>query len=85
MPVDLVSDSAKGKYPSDVWQVGEVVVDSFKIWIPPNYGPKRLGLWSGLYKGNYRVPVTSAGRTRKTGDNSVVFPTVNEVNQQYRD
>lgn len=60
---------AEGEYPTDVWQVGEVVVDPFKMWIPPGYGPKRLGLNLGLYKKNYRVPLTDKGQKYGGGDN----------------
>ena len=70
---------AEGRYPTDVWQEGEVVVDPFVVWIPPRYGPKRLGLYTGLYKGNHRVPISTAGRRPKSPDNrslalEIVFP-----------
>lgn len=57
------------KYPTDVWQKGEVIVDRFKIFIPPGYGPKKLGLHTGLYKGNYRVPLTDKGVKPGASDN----------------
>lgn len=60
---------AEGEYPTDVWQVGEVVADPFTIWIPPGYGPSRLGLYTGLYKKKYRVPLTDRGKAYGTGDN----------------
>lgn len=60
---------AEGEYPTDVWQVGEVVADPFSIWIPPGYGPRRLGLYTGLYKKKYRVPLTDRGKAHGTGDN----------------
>ena len=60
---------AKGDYPTDVWQVGEVVVDRFTVGIPPGYGGSAVGLHSGLYKGNYRVPLTDAGRAPGGRDN----------------
>lgn len=60
---------AKGEYPTDVWQDGEIVADPFTIVIPPGYGPKRLGLYTGLYKGSYRVPLTSPGRQPAGQDN----------------
>jgi hypothetical protein len=70
---------ADGDYPTDVWQVGEIVVDPFKIWVPPGYGPKQLGLFTGLYKDKYRVPLTDRGLAHGTGDNrsravEIVFP-----------
>ncbi|MEL7369479.1 MAG: hypothetical protein AAFN74_11240 [Myxococcota bacterium] len=60
---------ARGLYPTDVWQVGEVVMDRFSVSIPPGYGAPALGLYTGLYKGNYRVPLTEAGRAPGSSDN----------------
>lgn len=57
------------KYPTDVWQVGEVVVDRFAVDIPPGYGAPELGLYSGLYKGDYRVPLSDSGRSAGGRDN----------------
>lgn len=70
---------AEGKYPTDVWQEGEVVVDPFTVWVPPRYGPKRLGIYTGLYKGDHRVPLTESGNRPKTSDNrslavEITFP-----------
>lgn len=70
---------AKGKYPTDVWQPGEVVVDEFTLWIPPQFGPKRLGIYTGLYKGNYRVPLSDRGLKPAGSDNrsmavEIAFP-----------
>lgn len=60
---------ARGRYPTDVWQEGEVVKDEFSIYIPPGYGARHLGIFTGLYKGNYRVPLTEPGSRPRTGDN----------------
>lgn len=60
---------AQGDYPTDVWQPGEVIVDRFKVGIPPGYGAPALGLYSGMYKGNYRVPLTDRGRVPGGTDN----------------
>ena len=60
---------ASGKYPTDVWQVGEVIVDEFKMSIPPGYGAPAVGFYTGFYKGNYRVPLTQAGRAPSGRDN----------------
>lgn len=60
---------AKGQYPTDVWQVGELVADPFIIWVPPGYGPKKLGIHTGLYKENYRVPLTDPGLRPNAGEN----------------
>lgn len=60
---------AKGKYPTDVWQDGEYIADPFRVYVPPGYGPKRLGLYTGMYKGNYRVPLTTPGSRPSGRDN----------------
>lgn len=60
---------AQGDYPTDVWQVGEVIVDRFSVGIPPGYGAPAVGLYSGLYKGAYRVPLTENGRVAGGRDN----------------
>ena len=60
---------ADEKYPTDVWQVGEIIADPFTLWIPPGYGPKRLGINTGMYKKNYRVPLTNRGKKQAGSDN----------------
>lgn len=60
---------AEGRYPTDVWQVGEIVADPFRIFIPPGYGGKHLGIFTGMYKDDYRMPLTNAGVRPKTSDN----------------
>ncbi|MBI4818930.1 MAG: hypothetical protein HY791_21850 [Deltaproteobacteria bacterium] len=52
---------AKGKYGTDVWKPGEVVADTFTVSIESDYGPRQLGIFTGLYKGDYRVPLTNKG------------------------
>lgn len=59
----------RGRYPTDVWQEGEIVKDTFTIYIPPGYGAKHLGIFTGLYKDDYRVPLTDPGVRPRTGDN----------------
>ncbi|MCC7384958.1 MAG: hypothetical protein IT384_24145 [Deltaproteobacteria bacterium] len=70
---------AGGKYPTDVWREGEIVVDPFTISVPGTYGPERLGIFTGMYLGDYRVPLTDKGPG--VGDNEnrsrpieLVFP-----------
>lgn len=64
---------AKGKYPTDVWQPGEVVVDPFKMKIPAGYGSNRLGLYVGLYKELYRMPLVDGGKRSKTSDDRLLM------------
>jgi len=68
---------AKGKYPTDVWQDGEIVADPFKVFVPPGYGPKRLGLYTGMYKDNYRVPLSSEGKRPSGRDNRSLAVEIN--------
>jgi len=60
---------ADGRYPTGVWRVGEYVKDPFSIRIPGSYGPPRLGLYSGLYRGDDRLRLTERGRKSGTADN----------------
>lgn len=60
---------ADGKYPTDVWREGDVVVDPMSLDIPPGYGPPQLAIFVGLYLGNYRVPLTSKGSAPADNDN----------------
>lgn len=60
---------AQGKYGTDVWQPGEIVVDTFSIAIESDYGPKQLGIFTGLYKGDYRVPLTNKGSGTSDNEN----------------
>ncbi|NJK89849.1 MAG: hypothetical protein HC923_10925 [Myxococcales bacterium] len=63
---------ADGRYPTGVWRVGDLVKDTFTFKIPSSYGPDRLGLYSGLYRGNDRARVTTAGKKTSTSDNRVL-------------
>lgn len=60
---------ARGKYPTDVWREGDVIADPFTMWIPPGYGPPKLGIYAGLYKDNYRVPLTKKGAAESDNEN----------------
>lgn len=68
---------AEGKYPTDVWREGDVVVDAFTMWIPPGYGPKTLGIYVGLYLQNYRVPLTEKGQMPSDSENRSQAITLN--------
>lgn len=60
---------AKGKYPTDVWREGEVVVDTFSMSVPGAYAPERLGVFTGMYLGDYRVPLTNRGNGISDAEN----------------
>ncbi|MGF1509280.1 MAG: hypothetical protein ACFB9M_07225 [Myxococcota bacterium] len=59
---------ADGKYPTGVWQEGEIIRDSFRFAIPGSYGPPRLGLYTGLYRGEDRLDLTDKGERPATRD-----------------
>lgn len=70
---------ADGKYPTDVWRENEVVADPFSVWIPAGYGPKQLGIYAGLYKENFRMPLTNKGSANSDNENrsqavTITFP-----------
>jgi hypothetical protein len=52
---------AEGRYPTGVWRVGDLVRDVFELPIPRSYGPPRLGLYSGLYRGDDRLRLNQKG------------------------
>ncbi len=59
---------ARGRYPTGVWQEGEIIRDRFSIRVPSDYGPRRLGLYSGLYRGKDRLDITERGRVTASAD-----------------
>lgn len=60
---------AKGKYATDLWKVGEIVVDPFAVKIDTDYGPRQIGIYTGMYKGDYRVPLTDPGQAQRDNEN----------------
>jgi hypothetical protein len=60
---------ALGQYSTFLWQVGEVIADPFPLDLPRGYGARRLGLYVGLFKGDYRLPLTQRGVRSGTADN----------------
>jgi hypothetical protein len=60
---------AKGDYPTDVWREGEIVADPFTIRISGDYAPERFGLYTGLYLGDYRLPLTDRGKAPADNEN----------------
>jgi hypothetical protein len=60
---------AEGKYPTDVWREGEIVADPFSMSISGDYGAERLGIYTGMYVGDYRVPLTDRGQAFSDSEN----------------
>jgi hypothetical protein len=58
-----------GRYPTSLWRPGEVVADCFTFRIPRDYAGERLALFTGLYRGEDRVPLTAAGRVPADKEN----------------
>jgi hypothetical protein len=52
-----------------MWQVGEVIEDRFSLSIPSDYAGARLRVYSGLYKDDFRLPLTEAGLAPKDREN----------------
>ncbi|MEM1025730.1 MAG: hypothetical protein AAGD10_05015 [Myxococcota bacterium] len=59
---------AEGRYPTGVWQAGEIIRDPFTLRVPSDYGPPKLGLYSGLYRGKDRLDITEKGRVNASAD-----------------
>lgn len=68
---------ADGAYPTDVWQPGEIVVDPFSVRIPSAFGPAQLAINTGLYKENFRVPLTNRGLAPADKENRSQAVTLN--------
>jgi hypothetical protein len=60
---------AGGRYPTDLWQSGELIRDHFSITIPSSYGPSRLALYVGLYRGGHRLRLTRPGLAASDKEN----------------
>lgn len=59
---------AGGAIPTGVWRPGEVVKDRFLLAIPGSYAGRRLGLYTGLYRGEDRLRITDRGSVEATSD-----------------
>jgi hypothetical protein len=60
---------AGGRYPSGLWRPGEVIADRFRLSIPRDYGPPRIQVMTGLYLGDYRLPLSEPGRAPADREN----------------
>lgn len=63
---------AERRYPTDVWQAGEIVRDRFPVKISAGFEGDVLSLWTGFYrtqKPDERWPLTSAGAGLGDGKN----------------
>jgi hypothetical protein len=60
---------AQGRYPSGMWQAGELIDDRFSLQLPSDYAGSRLSVYTGLYKGELRLPLTDPGQAAADRDN----------------
>lgn len=63
---------AQGRYPSGMWQTGELIDDRFSLAIPRDYAGSRLAVYTGLYKGDLRLPLTDPGQAAADRENRVL-------------
>ncbi|MBS2025381.1 MAG: hypothetical protein JST92_23520 [Deltaproteobacteria bacterium] len=62
-------DPAGGRYPTDAWQPGDLIADSFAF--APGHAP--LGLYLGLYsQGETRLKLDQPGRGKNDGGNRLL-------------
>jgi 4-amino-4-deoxy-L-arabinose transferase-like glycosyltransferase len=47
----------EGKYPFNLWRVGDFIADRFDFELEPNFGGGRYQVYFGLYNGNRRLEV----------------------------
>lgn len=65
---------AKDRFRTSAWQPGDVVRDTWGFTAPA--GVEKLQLWTGLYYGETRMPLTTPGRGLSDGKNRVRAGTV---------
>jgi 4-amino-4-deoxy-L-arabinose transferase-like glycosyltransferase len=46
-----------GKYPFNLWRVGDFIADRYEFELEPNFGAGRYQVYFGLYNGNHRLEV----------------------------
>jgi hypothetical protein len=61
-------DPAGGRYLTEAWQPGEVIKDVWQVTIPSDAAPG-LALWTGLFRGEARLPLRRPGRGVPDGEN----------------
>jgi hypothetical protein len=47
----------EGKYPFNLWRVGDFIADRYDFELEPNFGGGRYQVYFGLYNGNRRLEV----------------------------
>ena len=61
----------KSKYPTNLWQKGEKLVDRHLQRIPTNAAPGRYTIWMGFYIGDERLPITKGEKPNHDGGNRI--------------
>lgn len=70
---------AARRYPTDVWQAGEIVRDRFSVKIASSFEGDALSIWTGFYrtqKPDERWQLTSVGAGRGDGKNRLLAVTI---------
>jgi hypothetical protein len=52
----------QGKYPTNLWLEGDVIVDAQTFTVPANYPNGDYTIYVGLYRGNKRLTVKSGSK-----------------------
>lgn len=65
---------AKDRFRTSAWRAGDVVRDTWSFTAPGNV--ERLQIWTGLYSGETRMPLTQVGRGVSDGQNRVRAGTI---------
>jgi len=60
----------QGKYPVSQWKAGEILRDTYKIALPPNFDTPEVSVYAGLWKGPLRMKITSGP---SDGENRVLL------------
>lgn len=63
---------AEGRYPTGVWQAGEIIRDRFPVRVSRHFEGDALSLWTGFYrarKSEERLRLTSVGAGKGDGKN----------------
>lgn len=65
-----------GRYPTRVWQAGEVVRDRWSLRLPGHTSSSSLDLWTGFYVGDTRMELTKRRGVRTDGANRLMVGTL---------
>jgi len=67
-----------GRYPARRWTEGQYIKDTYKLDVPPDTTPGDLGIYIGLFKGNYRAKTSEV--PQRDAEGRILLSTVEIVN-----